>query len=124
MFKSVSLFLTIALFAWLMPLGAFIKKTEEKTACGGKRAFHMCSMMQGKADPNPSSTVSLQNASDFGNSAQSQASGSVSDDLLMPSRVLASGQPDLFRAQEAASFRYRTIYSGVLQPPPEYPLSF
>lgn len=29
-----------------MPLGAFIKKTEEKTACGGKRAFHMCSMMQ------------------------------------------------------------------------------
>lgn len=32
-----------------MPLGVFIKPSQEKMACDGKRAFHMCSMMSSDA---------------------------------------------------------------------------
>lgn len=43
-FRLFSLFLSVALSAWLLPLGAFIKPSQEKIACGGNRAMHMCSM--------------------------------------------------------------------------------
>jgi hypothetical protein len=83
LFKAVSLFLAIALFAWLMPLGAFIKKTEEKTACGGKRAFHMCSMMQ-ESQPTqegPSDGV-VKFTSASGSVEKSQPSGSGGNEFF------------------------------------------
>lgn len=48
--KFSAAFLTLTLFLWLMPLGTFIKPSQEKTACDGQRPFHMCSMMAGKAE--------------------------------------------------------------------------
>lgn len=45
MIKAASSFLTLALLLWVLPLGAFIKASQEKTACGGGRAFHMCAAM-------------------------------------------------------------------------------
>lgn len=42
--KNIVGFLTvISFFLWIQPLGAFIKPSAEATACGGNRAFHMCS---------------------------------------------------------------------------------
>lgn len=42
--KLVALFSAACVFLWILPLGAFIRPSQEKTACDGKRAFHMCSM--------------------------------------------------------------------------------
>lgn len=42
--KAVALFSAISIFAWILPLGNFIKPSQEKTACGGGRAMHMCTM--------------------------------------------------------------------------------
>ena len=86
MFKFTTLFLTITLCFWFLPLGSFIKPSQEKTACGGKRAFHMCSMMAGKVNPNPSNTVSYQNGSDFARDAKSQASSG--NDWFCPDQMI------------------------------------
>ena len=84
MFRIASSFLTVCLFLWVLPLGAFIKPGQEETACGGKRAFHMCcSMGMGKVNPNPSSKVTFTNASDFGHGAKSSAS--AGDDAVLES---------------------------------------
>lgn len=36
-------FTVITFFLWIQPLGAFIAPSMEDAACGGNRAFHMCS---------------------------------------------------------------------------------
>ena len=80
LFRFFSFFVLICLFVWLLPLGAFIKPSQEKIACDGHRAFHMCCMMLGKVNPNPSSKISFTTASDFGHGAKSSAAGG--DDFL------------------------------------------
>lgn len=42
--KLVSFILSITVLAWILPLGYFIKPSQEKIACDGQRAFHMCTM--------------------------------------------------------------------------------
>lgn len=39
-----ALIVCFSVIVWLLPLGVFIKPSEEKVACGGKRALHMCTM--------------------------------------------------------------------------------
>ncbi len=42
--RSISVILTAALFfLWILPLGVFIKPSQEKVACDGQRAICMCS---------------------------------------------------------------------------------
>lgn len=45
MFRLSSLFITLCVFTWFLPLGAFIKPSQEKLACDGQRAFHMCTCL-------------------------------------------------------------------------------
>lgn len=43
--KQAAAILTFAaFFLWIQPLGAFIAPSAEDTACGGRRAVHMCSV--------------------------------------------------------------------------------
>jgi len=53
MLRSVSSLLVVCVFVWILPLGAFIKPSQEKTACGGNRAFHMCTMAMSQTQKNP-----------------------------------------------------------------------
>jgi len=41
-------FLVIGFILWIMPLGYFIKPSQEKLACDGQRAMCMCCMMKPK----------------------------------------------------------------------------
>lgn len=90
--RTAVLFSLVALVAWLLPLGAFIKPSMEKTACDGKRAFHMCSSMSGKAQAktvssagpafsNPSGPAKASTGSDSGNEFL------VTRDALMETRA-------------------------------------
>ncbi len=42
--RSAASFALIAFFLWILPLGSFIRPADEESACGGKRAMHMCGM--------------------------------------------------------------------------------
>ena len=45
--KRLTALSVISLFSfWLIPLGSFIKPSQEKTACGGQRAVCCCSVMK------------------------------------------------------------------------------
>ena len=74
--RFITLLTTICLAVWIMPLGAFIKPSQEKIACDGQRPFHMCRMMSGKVRPDNefSSKISFSNASNVNAQAKSAAS--------------------------------------------------
>ena len=60
--RFISLFSIVAISLWILPLGAFIKPSQEKTACGGNRAFHMCTgMSQPQKDSTPRKTAFTSN---------------------------------------------------------------
>ncbi len=56
-------FVSVTIFLWVLPLGNFIKPTQEKSACGGGRAMHMCTMGMGKvqAPTSDASKISFTN---------------------------------------------------------------
>ena len=66
-----------------MPLGAFINASQEKTACGGGRAMHMCTMGMSKKVPAPE-RISFVNASGPEKSPSSSG-GSAGNDILLES---------------------------------------
>lgn len=62
--KAAATFSAITILLWVMPLGAFIKTSQEKTACGGSRAMHMCMMGMKAAPPeHGDSKISFSNPS-------------------------------------------------------------
>ena len=91
MFKPRTRFLTgiltLVFFAWLLPLGAFIRPAQEGTACGGKRAMHMCSMGMARAPKTqkPPAGVSVTAPGGFYSGAKSP--GSAGNDLLSQIRL-------------------------------------
>ncbi|MGH7197570.1 MAG: hypothetical protein ACREH5_02360 [Candidatus Omnitrophota bacterium] len=116
--KIFSAFVVLCVLAWLLPLGAFIKPFQEKSSCGGKRAFHMCSMMQSEADPSSSTTPAFQSASGFDHQAKSQASGGGND--LTMSRDAAHLAADPFlKLNEPPLFLYCQRFVNLLDPPPK-----
>ncbi len=86
MIKSiVSAALSLAFCAWILPLGAFIKPSQEKTACGGARAFHMCTMgMQAekKADSDKITFTSASAAEKTNKPAASSGGNSFTQDSV------------------------------------------
>jgi hypothetical protein len=43
--RLISSITVIGVLFWLLPLGAWIKPSQENKACNGQRAFHMCTQM-------------------------------------------------------------------------------
>ena len=86
--RLFSLCTTVCLFSWLLPLGAFIKPSQEKTACDGQRPFHMCSMPAGKAMPDRgfSSKIGFSDASDV--NARAKSSASAGNDFSSPASLI------------------------------------
>ncbi len=44
MSRIFSIFILLAFFVWIIPLGAFIKVSQEVKVCGGQRAICLCSI--------------------------------------------------------------------------------
>jgi hypothetical protein len=49
MFRLVSFFILLVFALWILPLGVFIKSSQQKTFCGGQRAICLCSHMKAKS---------------------------------------------------------------------------
>jgi hypothetical protein len=51
MLRLGNILVVIVFVLWILPLGVFIKPTDEKKVCGGQRAICLCShIVKGKAD--------------------------------------------------------------------------
>ncbi len=116
--KIISLFSVVTLFLWILPLGSFIKPSQEKMACGGNRAFHMCSMKMGKAPLQESSSkISFSNASDMGNMAKS-GMGSSGTDFILTQEIL-SRETDNIKRPDFCPMLVDSYFHGSIDPPPK-----
>jgi len=103
------------MFLWLLPLGAFIKPSQERIACDGKRPFHMCQMMAGKAERPTTSKIAISNNSSTGHEAKSSASGG--DDLIL--LVHGKNSPlNISRFLRCSSVSDYTYFKDLITPPP------
>ncbi len=80
--KVIALFSAAAIFVWILPLGSFIKPSQEKTACDGRRGMHMCSaeFSEVSRPDSGSQKISFTNASGF-EKTQKSSSGSAGNDF-------------------------------------------
>jgi hypothetical protein len=75
MHHAVCLISILLFISWILPLGIFIKPSQEKMACNGRRAICMCSHMRvSKAQQNPlENSVSVKGA--HGSQKESSSGG-------------------------------------------------
>ncbi|MBP6343290.1 MAG: hypothetical protein KA403_05110 [Candidatus Omnitrophica bacterium] len=73
MFRLIATITAFLFFVWLIPMGIYIKASQEKTACGGQRAICLCSHQQAKVKGNPAEGYNFKNGS--ANNKESNASG-------------------------------------------------
>ena len=116
MLRSSAFFLLISLFLWFLPLGAFIKPAQEKTACGGQRAFHMCSMMSGKVNTERPQKISFTNASGFNETGK--VKGSSSGDDFLPDEIKKFLEEPVSRHTEDVSQLILRIFPRPIFHPP------
>ncbi len=120
MFRLTSLIATACFILWILPLGAFIKPSQEKMACDGKRAFHMCSMSMGKVNPEPSSKVTFNNANGSEQGPKSSASGG--DDFVSVSRGRSLLGDNSRYYDFSLLFAYSYFRDSIDPPPKAHPL--
>jgi hypothetical protein len=115
--RFISLLSALTIFVWIMPLGAFIKPSQEKTACGGHRAFHMCSMGQAPpSNPESSSKACFKNNGQTHRQAQSSASGE--NDFVI-ARDVESLMEDFRRHGSYPPFFAYRFFRDLMDPPPK-----
>ena len=78
---TVGALTALLFFIWLLPLGIFIKPSQEKVACDGQRAICMCSVHFNKKAPSTPGKVMLACAAQ-GASKEAPSSGSASNYFL------------------------------------------
>lgn len=106
----------LAIFVWILPLGAFIKPSQEKTACGGNRAFHMCSMGMGKLSADSSSKASFKNVTAAERHAKSSAAGENDFIITHEGEFLA---PAFQRRHLSSPFFVHLYFLDLTDPPPK-----
>jgi hypothetical protein len=112
--RFVLSFTALSILLWALPLGAFIGASQEKTACGGKRGMHMCSMM--KKNAQSPEKVSFSAASSVEKTSADAGSGT---------NMLLEGAGDL----ASAASRFEGVFKNIpissfvfepLGPPPRF----
>ena len=109
--RLLALFLLIGFVCWIMPLGYFIKPSQEKTVCDGQRAMCMCSVMMGhKAVDKAMAGISLKAASANKENSSSAGNYFVSvksvQALNLPSASLFENQSLAYKNPFLASLEY------------------
>ena len=79
--RAVSSLLVIFFILWILPLGYFIKPSQEKVACDGQRAICMCCCHMFKKTSNSPGKVMLSGATQ-GTSKEAPSSGGASNYFL------------------------------------------
>ncbi len=119
-YRPFTIFVAVSLFIWLLPLGAFIGASQEKTACGGGRAFHMCSMMNGKAQAKGPAKISYSSANTAEKAAKSSAAGG--NDFVASGEASRSATRVLYEHARDILFCPQS-FQDILVPPPRINLA-
>ncbi len=101
---------------WLIPLGAFIKPDQEESACGGRRAVHMCAyslVQEDTKETRPGITIS--NSS--GSSQVSKAGASGGNDYAVSSDILFN----LYKIRRFSVVEERSFTTPFIQTPDPIP---
>jgi hypothetical protein len=100
--RAVSSLLVVFFILWILPLGYFIKPSQEKTVCDGQRAMCMCSVhFVHKSPSNPLSGISTANpngnkeAPSNGGSAGNYFESNLSVSSVAHSSILPDFQVEL-----------------------------
>jgi hypothetical protein len=101
--KFISSIILILFFIWLLPLGVFIKPSQEQVVCGGQRAVCMCSHIQVKVKGSALEGSSLKSVSASQKEAGSSSAGHYYLALNQAVKHLASS----FYSNEALLLAYR-----------------
>ena len=112
--RLLTSFVVLCVFSWLMPLGAFIKPGQEEMACGGKRAFHMCSCM-GKMGSGSPVKPGINSASGFNENAKSSASGG--DDLFISNSNILFARQSSKHYETLQTLKFQSPTSSIFHPP-------
>ena len=105
--RRLILSLTVVLFfVWLLPLGIFIKPSQEKVACDGQRAICMCCCHMFKKTSNSPGKVMLSGATQ-GTSKEAPSSGGASNYFL--SSVFMNPTINLWSSQWRSSTQFPTL---------------
>jgi hypothetical protein len=108
-----------------MPLGVFIKPSQEKMACDGKRAFHMCSMMTPEAAAHAAKSNRISFTSQAsGLEKHAKAQGAGGDEFLAAHRPLFHAPASVFWPQESFVSPQSAYYSSLYRPPQAAPVTF
>lgn len=114
--KFVSSLSVITILVWVLPLGVFIKPSQEKTVCGGKRAFHMCHMAKASAtSQNESTKITLNTA---GQSGQEKEKGGSSGNEMQLDEITRSAREKYSFYHFNESLPYRKSLSRLIFRPP------
>lgn len=114
--KIVSAFVSLTIFLWILPLGNFIKPSQEKVVCDGQRAFHMCSMGNLVDSESEDSRVKFTNPGNV--TEKAKTSGSAGTQLL-PQNVLNFFPPSGFEFMETNNKFYYPHHSFPIDHPPQ-----
>ncbi len=67
--------IAILFFIWILPLGFFIKPSQEKMACNGQRAICLCTHTKAKVKNNPIAGFGLKASSEHNKEANASSGG-------------------------------------------------
>ena len=104
--RAVSSLLVIFFILWILPLGYFIKPSQEKVACDGQRAFCMCCCHIFKKTSNTAVKVVL-SCPTQGTSKETSSSGGASNYFISNKPVMP--EINLQASQWAASKIFPTL---------------
>jgi hypothetical protein len=84
--RQVAVFITVLFFIWILPLGVFIKPSQEKVACGGQRAICLCSHTEAKVKSTPVKGYGFHKSAE--NNKEASASGGTGHSYLAAHHLL------------------------------------
>lgn len=108
--RSVAILTVILFFVWIIPLGAFIKSSQERLTCGGKRAVCMCSSMKYEVKSAPVAGPGLKSNSNDGSQTNGSAGGAGQNFVIAHSSL--RNVVKVSTLQDPLLFRYRNPFRG------------
>ena len=103
----ILIFMAICYISWIQPLGIFIKPSQEKFVCGGKRAICMCGHEGSQAKAKAMQGFALQNNSN--NSEETNVSGGLNL-YCLPSGIEIQRNLCAVVLSAGANFDYQNTY--------------
>ena len=108
--KVILLGTVLLFFIWILPLGVFIKPSQEKMACNGQRAICLCSHLIAKqAAKDVGKTI--YNGSGESPKEQNGSSGSSNPFLSVQKKSQVNRQVSLYHQQQSVLYSLLVVRS-------------